>query len=282
MEIFIETGAVNVSSNPTLFHPDFHTRNIFVNPADSTKVTGIIDWQCAAIEPAFVFAANTPDFAEELPYDEDLDGKCSTETDDQSPQARLRADVEFFVNTWAVMLQICPKLREASALDPLILRFLAAGSIGWLKDPISIRLLLTDIGENWEELGLPGEGLYQPSKEETAELRRQEDVLQSTQRLKVYLSRLLRCDTDGWVHNDRWEEVLPQYREQYRRFLASCVESREEDEDEAMELQRETSSGRTSSGKHERNARQTSLQDRPLPMLLSSDNNISTSLSLRT
>ena len=37
------------------------------------------------------------------------------------------------------------------------------------------------------------------------------DELESTERLNFYLARLLRCETDGWVSEDRWEEVLPIY-----------------------------------------------------------------------
>jgi hypothetical protein len=48
----------------------------------------------------------------------------------------------------------------------------------------------------------------------------------------MFLSRLLRCEMDGWVEKGRWDEVVPVYRDQYAKFVESCIESREEDETE--------------------------------------------------
>lgn len=61
------------SRSPMLFHPDLHARNIFVDPNDPTHILGIIDWQSAAVEPAFVHAQATPAFAEEPLLDKTLD-----------------------------------------------------------------------------------------------------------------------------------------------------------------------------------------------------------------
>lgn len=236
LRLIPESDIVKDAASPTLFHPDFHTRNILVDPGDPTVITGIIDWQSAAIEPAFVFVADTPDFAEELPHDGSLDENRTTEPDEQSPQAKLQADVQFCVNTWAVMLQICPKFRDASALDPSLLNFLTAGSAGWLNDTVSMRSILADLGEKWEELGLPCQSVYRPGRDEMEELRHRSDEIQSTRQLRNHLSRLLGCDTDGWVPTDRWEEILPRYLEEYHRFIASCVEGRCDTEDRATAI----------------------------------------------
>ena len=48
----------------------------------------------------------------------------------------------------------------------------------------------------------------------------------------MYLSRLLRCETDGWVEEARWDEIVPVYREQYAEFVSACIASRKEDETE--------------------------------------------------
>ncbi|KAM5454159.1 hypothetical protein McanCB49686_004467 [Microsporum canis] len=37
-----------------LWHPDLHTDNIFVDPRDPTKITGVIDWQAVHIAPLFL------------------------------------------------------------------------------------------------------------------------------------------------------------------------------------------------------------------------------------
>ncbi|WPG98766.1 Hypothetical protein R9X50_00156200 [Acrodontium crateriforme] len=236
LALLFESQVVKDAASPTLFHPDFHTRNILVDPEDPTMITGILDWQSAAIEPAFVFAAETPDFAEELPQDECLNNNRATVKDGQSGEARLQADVQFCVSTWAVILQICPKFRDASALDPSILNFLAAGSAGWVQNTFYMRSILAELGRKWEELGLPDKSVYQPGGNELEQLRHLTDEMQSTRRLREHLSRLLGCDTDGWVPMDRWDQTLARYLEEYNRFIASCVEDRFEAEDKATAI----------------------------------------------
>jgi Ser/Thr protein kinase RdoA (MazF antagonist) len=44
-------GDVNTHS-PTLWHPDLHLDNVFVDPA-SRHITSIIDWQSATVMPLF-------------------------------------------------------------------------------------------------------------------------------------------------------------------------------------------------------------------------------------
>lgn len=53
---------IRASSTPTLFHPDLHKRNIFVSDEDPGLVTAIIDWQGSAVEPAFWYRWDVPDF----------------------------------------------------------------------------------------------------------------------------------------------------------------------------------------------------------------------------
>jgi hypothetical protein len=83
-----------------------------------------------------------------------------------------------------------------------------------------------------EDLGLPDHSLYEPSQADKEDLDVKLDELESTQRLRTYLARLLLCETDGWVTAERWEEVLPIYREQHEQFKVACIASREEGESE--------------------------------------------------
>ena len=48
-------------ASPHLWHSDLHSGNIFVDPADHTKITGIIDWQSTEASPLY-FAAMQPPF----------------------------------------------------------------------------------------------------------------------------------------------------------------------------------------------------------------------------
>jgi len=228
LEAITDVKAVQTASKPVLFHPDFHTRNLFVDSRDPTQITGIIDWQATAIDPTFVHVEEIPDFAQELPLDRTLDAMRDTET------AVAQADAQRCAGTWAVMAHLCPKLGgAASVLDPLLCRYMTALGFGWLDDVVSLGSLLTDLSRQWKELGLPDHCLYQPSQADNEDLSVKLDELESTQRLRMYLARLLRCETDGWVTAERWEEVLPIYREQYEQFKIACIASREEGESEA-------------------------------------------------
>lgn len=210
--------------SPLLFHPDLHARNIIVDPNDPTQILGIIDWQSAAIEPAFVHAVETPDFAEEQLLDKTLDADVSHDSHNAKNHAqRCR-------RTWAIMAFLCPKLSKATTLNSALCRYLAGVSSGCSDEATSLRSLLTDVSKEWDELGIPGVCPYQPSQEDAKSLSVELDQLESTQRLRTYLSRLLRCETNGWIEEGRWNEVIPIYREQYAEFVSACIASREENE----------------------------------------------------
>src|SRR5947207_12517288 len=48
--------------SPTLWHPDLHLDNIFVDP-ESKQITRIIDWQSAAVMPFFTNMASRECFS---------------------------------------------------------------------------------------------------------------------------------------------------------------------------------------------------------------------------
>jgi hypothetical protein len=227
---FIAQDHVRTAGAPLLSHPDLHTRNIFVLPEDPTVITGIVDWQPAAVEPAYVFAAETPDFAAEPPEQEESEQPADKDSTESQALANLKTGVDFCVKTWSMVPSICPKLREASQLDDSVVQLLSAPSNGWLDDDDSLRSMLSNLKQKWTELGLPGESCYQETQEEAKALETRLDRRQATERLRKFLSRQLGCDNDGWVATDRWEDVLPRYREIYRSFVESVAES-DPDED---------------------------------------------------
>lgn len=211
---------------PLLFHPDLHARNIFVDSNDPTQVLSVIDWQSTAIEPAFVHAVEQPDFAEEPLLDKTLDAEVTHDSHE------IQAHAQRCKTAWAAMVFLCPKLGKAVSLDHDLCRYLASVACGYSDDMTTLRSLLTDVSRKWDELGLRGVCSYQPSKEDAKLLDLELDQLDSTQRLRTYLSRSLRCETDGWVEEGRWNEVVPMYREEYAGFVKACVASREEYETE--------------------------------------------------
>ncbi|KAK6381113.1 hypothetical protein LTR81_027610 [Elasticomyces elasticus] len=224
LEVVGDTTTFQDACSPLLFHPDLHARNIIVDLNHPTQILGIIDWQSAAVEPAFVHAVETPDFAEEQLLDKTLDAdvsRDSLEAEHHSQRCK---------RTWAVMAFLCPKLGKATTLNPALCRYLAGVSSGCSDEATSLRSLLIDVSSEWKELGIPGVCPYQPSQADAKLLSVELDQLESTQRLRAYLSRLLRREMDGWIEEGRWHEVVPIYREQYAEFVSACVASREEDE----------------------------------------------------
>ncbi|KAM0714559.1 hypothetical protein Q7P37_009855 [Cladosporium fusiforme] len=226
LEVITKSMTLQDARCPLLFHPDLHARNIFVDSNDPTQVLSVIDWQSTAIEPAFVHAVEQPDFAEEPLLDKTLDAEVSRDSHE------VQAHAQRCKTTWAAMVFLCPKLGKAVSLDHDLCRYLASVSWGYSDDIVTLRSLLKDVNSKWDELGLPGVCSYLPSQEDAKLLDLELDQLESTQRLRMYLSRSLRCETDGWVEEGRWNEVVPMYREEYAGFVKTCVASREEDETE--------------------------------------------------
>lgn len=130
------------------------------------------------------------------------------------------------------MAFICTKLGKATMLNLALGRFLAGVSSGCFDDATTLHSLLADLSSEWNELGLPSDCPYQPSQADAELLSAELDELKSTERLRAYLSRLLRYEPNGWVEEGRWDGVLPAYREQYAEFVSACIASREEDETE--------------------------------------------------
>jgi hypothetical protein len=212
------------SCSPVLLHSDLHARNILVDANDPTQIKGIIDWQSTAVEPAFVHTQATPDFAEEPLLDKTLDADMSGDL------RQSQIHTQHCGQAWAVMAYICPKLGRAMALHPALGHYLAGVSSECSDDATTLRSLLADLSSEWSELGLPGDCPYQPSQADLRLLSVELDELESMERLRAYLSRILRCESNGLVEAGRWDEVLPVYREQYAEFVSACITSREDDE----------------------------------------------------
>jgi hypothetical protein len=90
------------------------------------------------------------------------------------------------------MMFLCPKLGKATTLNPALCRYLAGVGSGYLDNVTSLRSMLMDVSNEWDQLGLPDACPYQPSQAEAELLSVELDELESTERLRAYFSRLLR------------------------------------------------------------------------------------------
>ncbi|QKX58871.1 uncharacterized protein TRUGW13939_05999 [Talaromyces rugulosus] len=97
MQKLIVNKSIQNAATPALLHPDFHKRNIYVSAEDPTVITGVIDWQSASIEPAFIYANETPDFAAVRKYPE---GNTFENEQDEHHQKRQFKDASICYQTY--------------------------------------------------------------------------------------------------------------------------------------------------------------------------------------
>ncbi|WPG99255.1 Hypothetical protein R9X50_00206600 [Acrodontium crateriforme] len=115
MEQVLNQSFIRELSIPTLMHPDLNLRNILVNPEDPKQVTGLLDWQSACIEPAFVWAADRPDFAKQMPDDPDIDESKPP----SQPQKKREKDMSLCSQAWTACTLGNRKITFAARVDAL-------------------------------------------------------------------------------------------------------------------------------------------------------------------
>lgn len=89
MHRLIEDERIQNAATPALLHPDFHMRNIYVSAEEPTVITGLIDWQSTSIQPAFLYANETPDFAI-LPESPEMDTFENGKSEQMTPGHKER------------------------------------------------------------------------------------------------------------------------------------------------------------------------------------------------
>jgi hypothetical protein len=231
-------------AGPTLLHPDIHKRNIFVSEEDPSLVTAIIDWQHTSIEPAFVYANETPDFVSDpnaeiailktimAPDDEMSQEESSQETtaavespEEEAARKRHEKDILTCRKTFEVVLfGYMKKLHHARTMDQTLLRPILYCDTPWRHGAASIRQELIELSQQWTALGLLGECPYQPTTEELAEHAKQYEDFETVQKLKLFLKRALDADSDGWVLADEWVAA----KEEKAKLLGAWMESAKE------------------------------------------------------
>ncbi|KAL4921179.1 hypothetical protein BDW62DRAFT_220049 [Aspergillus aurantiobrunneus] len=204
---------VQKAALPTAIHADYNKRNIYVSPDDPT-ITGLTDWQQTAIEPAFLYAPNTPDFAalpEADPSEEDHTSKSRDE--EQSLK-----DLSICQQTYK-----CRKLRPGRQLDSSLFRLFHYCFTSWRGGVPAIRQELIDLRALWQELKLPGsECPYSPSEQELADHARQFEDFETTQKLKTWLKISMQTTSDGWVPNEVWKVAQEAKRAAYDEWIETA------------------------------------------------------------
>lgn len=212
----LQAPQVQRVAKPTLLHADLHKRNIFVSDSEPTKITGIIDWQSTSIEPAFIYANETPDFAtlgDEVP-------KTAENEQDQAIQEKKQKDIELCAEAFEVWMKgYVPSISQARAVDDTILRPFCHCNTSWRDSITAVRSDLIDLARKWNALSLPGSCPYQPTQDELAVHEKNYEDFESVLSLKAWLMQALGTTSDGWVPADDWELILPAYRKAYEQWI---------------------------------------------------------------
>lgn len=211
----VEDSRVVENSLPTLFHPDLHKRNVFVAEDDPTRVTAIIDWQSTAIEPAFYYADETPDFATAIPEDAEENMEAATDKDPTAYVANLcNQAFELSVHVLA------PRLASARALNEDLIRVLRYCHRTWKDGAVALRQELQELSKRWEELELPTPCPYPlPSGGELQKQEKEFGLFKSVLNSKKAMVEAMGTTSDGWAPDERWEEVQDLHRTLYTMAL---------------------------------------------------------------
>ncbi|GFF63103.1 hypothetical protein IFM60648_00818 [Aspergillus lentulus] len=227
MQKLVKNKRIQDAATPALLHPDFHKRNIYVSAEDPTVITGVLDWQSASIEPAFIYANETPDFAA-LP--EEADGNIfensHEEHKDPARKERECKDALICYQTYDVCMKgLAPKLRPARLLDPTLFRVFHYCHTTWRDSATALRQELIELSARWTELGLQDACPFSPNEEELKKHARDYEDFETVQKLKLWLRNSLHTNSDGWVPNDVWNAAKDAHRAAYDEWMQTARES---------------------------------------------------------
>jgi hypothetical protein len=240
-------------SKPTLLHADLNMRNIFISETRPFEITGIIDWQSTAVEPAFMYASETPNFASRQAEDEDEDKEENGDEDQtrkepqdpSSPQvpqpkdakAKTKQDILLCNEAFEVCMHgYAPIIAKARNTDSTLIRPFLHCNVSWRDSVPAVRQELIELYVQWKDRGLDGSCPYDPTTEELERHEEQYADFEMALNLKLGLMRSLHTDSDGWVASADWDTVKHAHDEMFREWLRTAEEAESLDEEKAREL----------------------------------------------
>ncbi|KAE8353348.1 kinase-like domain-containing protein [Aspergillus coremiiformis] len=233
MQKLTQDKRIQNAATPALLHLDFHKRNIYVSAEEPTVITALIDWQSASIEPAFIYANETPDFAAfpEMP-DEDSPEENQGEQQTSGSKEREWKDASICYQTYDVCMKgFAPKLRPARLLDPTLFRLFQYIHTTWRDTAPAVRQELIELSARWEELGLQGSCPFTATEEEVKKHAQDYEDFQTVQKLKLWLKSSLHTNSDGWVPNEAWDAAREAHRAAYDEWIQTAKEAETRGED---------------------------------------------------
>ena len=225
-------------SNPTLWHGDLHTENIFVDPSDPTKVSNIIDWQAITVSPLFLQARHPSLIEFEGPIPEGIKAPELPDNFDQmSEEAQLQAqNLRAAQNLYKLyevnMLQQCPEIAHALQFrDTLSFQLTGlAGNIFSDGEPM-LQGMLIQLHDEWAiRVKPPTPCPLAFSPEERAEQQRlAESWSNSVELMGEVLTEIgVYQGWDGWVNHSNYDMYKERLAESRKRFLDRQARSEDE------------------------------------------------------
>ncbi|KAF9887728.1 hypothetical protein FE257_009681 [Aspergillus nanangensis] len=213
LQRLVEDKRIEQAATPALLHPDFHARNIYLSEKDPTIVTGLIDWQTASLEPAFIYANETPDFVN-LPARLRRHLKLNLTRYSKERDAGLGS-----YETYHSCMSLVPKLSSSRMLYPILFHLFRSATRTWTEGAALVRRDVWELSVRWEELKLPGSCPYSFTEQEIEQQAQNDQDFRTVRDLTTRLERNLRTNTAGWVPIDVWEAAKTAHREMYDEWI---------------------------------------------------------------
>ncbi|KAI0682065.1 kinase-like domain-containing protein [Cytidiella melzeri] len=203
---------------PVLWHIDLHGGNIVLDSTDPTYINGIIDWQSVSIRPLYMqatFAKFVVYHGEDVILEPGLVHPKLRVPLEESPQAeharlelelrnaRLQKSYEGMMrrfNPWSHAVHAYPFI--SSVRTPI-----ERAARTWYEGSDHLRECIFQIVQEWDEIA-PGVPL--PVQVEQAEWDRHKAKYARREKYDTRVKQLqqdLGLDPDGWVSNERFEDV---------------------------------------------------------------------------
>lgn len=256
------------TSVPMLFHPDLHKRNVFVSEEDPAVVTAILDWQGSAVEPAFWYRWDIPDFAgmklvrpfQLPPWEEekaeslgksDDDGRSSEgsgmqeqdqkqeqeqeeEEEEENEEDRKRNEITAKAYT-ALTLHHTPTLAIPKFIHENIYRPFIHPSKTWEAGLPTLHHELLELRKDWTSLGFEGSCPYpEPSEEELAKHKEDYEMFKIVVQMQQAACEALAVGSDGYGDGSMWGERERVSRDLCRGALERLLEDEEVEDAEGL------------------------------------------------
>jgi len=205
-----------------IISPRFAQEEPFCFDDDPTTITAINDWQSAAIEPAFWYADEIPDFAGPIPH--------PLFNDQLEPNSERCAKAFDLCTRFLIPTLAGPRLMVDALFCPFRYCYRT-----WGDGAVALRHELVKTAQRWKGLGLTNSCPFPtPTSKELAVHQKEYQRFVAAQELRSSLSSLLNTASDGWAPPEDWETVEEAHREMFDGMLQAVLSNEVPDDDEPI------------------------------------------------